>query len=559
MLQRLQAQSVSHLLMLVTVILTVLPILLLAVYLYDTTWDDRWREIREKHQLLAQNMAAPISTYVNDHRNMLALLSESVAIIQSDNKSQLQKIITQSQRNLHGFRSLALIDVQGKVLSLAENGRSSIPDKDDLSHEQCYIKTRKTGKWSISKVKRNPFTGIPTIYMAQPVIDKHGMLSSIILGELRLDYIEQLRRQIRFGERGHSAIVDQAGQVIAHPNPQWMREMKDLSNLPIVKLMLQGKTGVTEFYSPFIRENMVAGYAVVPEIGWGIMVPQPASEVSAQVNAIMRSYIAWALVGVILAGILAVIIARWIIQPMNKLAADSHLIIHNGLQGNLPAVNANAPREIRQLGSALHTLIAELQCSRHEVTQLNASLQQRVDDATLRLRESNARLEQVARSDHLTALANRRHFEKLLSNALCRRSSDTDYLCVLLIDIDHFKQINDAYGHAVGDTVLNHVARILENAMRPDDMVARYGGDEFVAYLRCSHATGRQRASQIRDAIERYAVTWQGKSIHITASIGLYHQKLGEGVDVGELLHNADYAMYQAKKQGRNRVVDISH
>ena len=98
----------------------------------------------------------------------------------------------------------------------------------------------------------------------------------LLIGELKIAPIEKLRRGIRFGKGGHSAIVDNHGRVIAHPNPDWMNnDIVDLSNLPIVQKMMAGETGVTEFFSPFKKHDMVAGYTSVAGLGWGIMVPQP--------------------------------------------------------------------------------------------------------------------------------------------------------------------------------------------------------------------------------------------------------------------------------------------
>jgi len=439
-----------------------------------------------------------------------------------------------------------------------KHNAQNTPGLDKFSTETCYMKTLKSGKWSLSPVKRNPLTGRPTIFMAQPILNSHKKITGVLMGELRIDYIEAIRARVKFGKKGHSAIVDATGHVIAHPNPKWMANIRNISSWPIVQKMMAGKTGVTTFYSPFIKENMVAGYASVPGIGWGIMVPQPESEVASQVNDLMRSHLIWASIGVLLAITVAFLLARWITRPLDNLARASRELIKDGSLGNLPEIRSNSPKEIRDLGAVLRSLIANLQRSREEVNELNASLQQRVDEATQQLRSSNERLEELARRDSLTELANRRHFENSLSHALSRRSGDIDYVCVMLVDIDHFKQINDAYGHAAGDKVLNHVARVLERGMRSGDLVARYGGDEFAAYMRCSNDVGMERARQIQETIDNYAIPVDDKNVHITVSIGLYCQVLQPGLNVNKLLSNADDAMYRAKKQGRNRVVDIT-
>jgi len=326
-----------------------------------------------------------------------------------------------------------------------------------------------------------------------------------------------------------------------------------------VQSMIAGKTGATTFYSSFMKGNMVAGYAYVPEIGWGIMVPQPESEVAENVNLLMRSHLIWGTVGLLLAIILALGISRWVTRPLNTLAVAGRELMHNGLQGNLPTVRSHSPVEIMQLGKVLRALISSLQSSRDEVCKLNESLQDRVDAATQQLREANERLEEAAQHDYLTALANRRFFEDSLRQTLSRRCSDIEHVCVMLIDIDHFKHINDSCGHAAGDAVLNKVARILEYSMRSGDMVARYGGDEFVAYMRCSREIAMQRAEEIHHKIAESSIDWNGTSIYITASIGLYCQTMHPEVNMSSILHNADDAMYKAKRQGRNRVVDISY
>ncbi len=558
LINRLRASSVSRIMLLVTVLVTLLPILVLSFHLYNSAWENGWREIEEKHQLIAQNLAMPLSTYVNDHKGMLAIMAETINMLGLRDR-KIQPLIDKTLTSMRGFRSLILLDMKGKILSSASIGAQYTKAFNDvMANEKCYLRVRGTGEWALSRVKPHPVTGQPTLFMGHAVRNNKGNIIGVLLGELRIDYIEKIRKQVKFGKKGHSAIVDNMGHVLAHPNKSWMAEIKDLTSWPIVQKMMAGETGVTSFYSPFMKGNMVAGYASVPGIGWGIMVPQPESEVAEQVNTLMRQHIIWGITGLVIAIVLALVFSHWVTGPLNKLAKAGRELMREDLDGNLPPIREDSPKEINQLATVLRALISSLQVSRNEIRGLNDSLTQRVDEATSKLREANERLEIAAQSDYLTDIANRRYFEDCLQQALSRRSGDIAHFCVILIDIDHFKQINDTYGHAAGDAVLNQVARILEREMRSGDLVARYGGDEFVAYMRCPHEIGRQRAEEIHSAIENSAVVWEGKTIQITASLGLYCQALSVNEAIKDVLQHADQAMYAAKKQGRNRVIDIS-
>jgi len=557
LINRLKALSVSNIMVLVTTLVALLPISILGAHLYHSAWENSWREIEEKHQLLAQNLAMPLATYVNDHMSMLSILAETIPMIGIHAK-KAQPLLAKTLSRMQGFRSLILMDMHGGIISsVGADVDFTDANVGIMAKDHCYLKARNTGKTILSIVRPHPITRKPSLFMGGIVRDQKNKPIGVLLGELKIDYIEKIRRQVKFGKKGHSAIVDQSGQVLVHPNPAWMAETKDLSKWPIVKDMLAGKTGVTSFYSPFMKGNMVAGYAAVPDIGWGIMVPQPESEVAEQVNIIMRSHLIWGIAGLIIAILLALVVSRWVTQPLDRLAKASRHLMQNGLEGNFPSVTKKSPKEINQLGTVLRTLISSLQLSRDEVHELNESLQQRVDDATQQLREVNMRLEVAAQSDYLTEIANRRYFENCLQQALSRRTGDVSNFCVMLIDIDHFKHINDTYGHAAGDVVLNQVARILERGMRSGDLVARYGGDEFVAYMRCNREIGFQRAEEIHSAIENGTVQWNGMSIHITASVGMYCRVLDSKIEINDVLHQADEAMYVAKRQGRNRVIDI--
>jgi diguanylate cyclase (GGDEF)-like protein len=555
-LGRLLSQPVHRLLILSFLFVAIVPIAILGFELYKAAWSSAWREIHEKHQLLAENLASPISIYIKDHRTMLALLTDELMESPSDTDSQ--EILESVSKSLPGFRSLAVVDSSGNTRALVHEGTVRAEDQRIFAEERAYLDSMNTGEWALSSVKPSPVNGEPALLLASPMSDSEGARVGVLIGELRLELIERVRQQIRFGEKGHSAIVDENGRVIAHPSAEWTREMRDLSDLPVVREMMAGKSGVTEFFSPFVGMSMVAGYATVPEIGWGVMVPQPKSEIEAQVHALLYAHLAWGLLGLTTATLLSLFLVRWITKPIDQLAAAAETLNRDELIGDLPNPPAHAPRELRSLWTAFRGLITGLQNSRQRETSLNLSLQSRVEEATKKLRDANRRLEELATSDHLTKLCNRRHFENTLHNMLNRRSSDTEPVCIMLIDLDNFKEINDHYGHVAGDAVLVQIAGFLENSMRAGDLVARYGGDEFVAHMRCSSEVGTARAREIRAAIENREFDWREQKMRITVSVGLLYGNVHEQNDVETLLHRVDTAMYEAKRKGRNLVVEVS-
>jgi diguanylate cyclase (GGDEF)-like protein len=159
------------------------------------------------------------------------------------------------------------------------------------------------------------------------------------------------------------------------------------------------------------------------------------------------------------------------------------------------------------------------------------------------------RMSQLAVTDGLTELANRRSFDRALDRELQRAVRTDGRLSVVLLDIDHFKQLNDTYGHVTGDEVLRQVAHALRACGREYDTVARYGGEEFAAVLPgCSTSLALEVAERLRRAVEEAAT-----DVPVTASAGVATFPY-DGIDVNGLLAAADQALYASKHAGRNRV-----
>jgi diguanylate cyclase (GGDEF)-like protein len=159
----------------------------------------------------------------------------------------------------------------------------------------------------------------------------------------------------------------------------------------------------------------------------------------------------------------------------------------------------------------------------------------------------------MAVTDGLTNLANRKHLDALLVDEMARARRHARPLAVLMLDIDHFKQVNDAHGHLTGDSVLRGVAGILQKRLRPNDRLARYGGEEFCAVLPETSASSAARiGEELRALVEAHAFVSEEREVHVTISVGA--AMLRDDMHLHDLYRAADEMLYQAKRSGRNRV-----
>jgi diguanylate cyclase (GGDEF)-like protein len=172
-----------------------------------------------------------------------------------------------------------------------------------------------------------------------------------------------------------------------------------------------------------------------------------------------------------------------------------------------------------------------------------------------KIKNDQDELQRLATYDSLTGLYNRRKFSSSLQEEIARYRDESNALSLLIIDLDHFKNINDTYGHQVGDEALRIVSKVVNDHIRRDDISARYGGEEIAVILpRTSNKDAAVLAERIRKAIETQGIEYEtGKTLYVTASIGVATLKSRTGTD-NELIRSADAALYAAKRDGRNCV-----
>lgn len=173
------------------------------------------------------------------------------------------------------------------------------------------------------------------------------------------------------------------------------------------------------------------------------------------------------------------------------------------------------------------------------------------------LKSAYAKVDHLANTDDLTGLLNRRRFTELAQLALSQDISKSKPTSLILIDVDDFKGINDRFGHAAGDTVLQFLAAICRKNVREGDQIARWGGEEFVILFPSSSSHEALRiAERIRESVCNEKIQIAGQRIPLTISTGLVSRRATVSPTLDTLVSTADQAMYAAKESGKNRVIE---
>ncbi|HEX7663735.1 MAG TPA: diguanylate cyclase [Polyangiaceae bacterium] len=215
-------------------------------------------------------------------------------------------------------------------------------------------------------------------------------------------------------------------------------------------------------------------------------------------------------------------------------------------QSALEKLAANANAQLVELNNTYAQLVRRLEDLVAEKEQLATDLQR-----------ANAELASLAATDALTGLPNKRSFRETLARELALADRNKTPLSLVVVDVDHFKSVNDTYGHAVGDVVLAHLGNVLKSALRTSDFAARYGGEEFVLLLPCTPEQGAAMvAERVRAALAETPVVTTKGALDVRASLGVA-SVVGPGCRASgdDLFARADAALYAAKTSGRNRVV----
>ena len=285
----------------------------------------------------------------------------------------------------------------------------------------------------------------------------------------------------------------------------------------------------------------VKAHAVPVDLGWSVVAREPAAVALAAAHEGIKRSLLFGLLASLAACALGWVMAERLTRPLREIVAAAKRVEDGERDAGIPQLGGSS--EVTQLSTALAGMTAKL-------VSANVELESRVKERTAALEQANAELDRQARIDPLTNVLNRRGMEERFQHALASARRRKTPLSVLMVDIDHFKRVNDTFGHDAGDVALRALAATLTRRLRETDVVARLGGEEFVAILPDTDAA---QARSVADAL----VVRVGEELvepvgRITISCGVAQVQM-DADDAQSVLRRADEALYRAKGEGRNR------
>jgi len=284
------------------------------------------------------------------------------------------------------------------------------------------------------------------------------------------------------------------------------------------------------------------------DLGWRIVVRQSLDTALVKVDDLQHHLLWMAAISTLAFVVIAYRLASEFSRPIEALDRIAKSVRAGDEHSHFQV--ASRSREVRSLTTSLQEMTSTLVERRQALHEANATLEQKVKVRTAALEAANRELRRLSRHDNLTGMHNRLATTETLRREFLRMRRTQRRYSVLMLDVDHFKRINDTFGHEVGDAVLKQVADILETSTRGTDFIARFGGEEFIAILPDTLEGATELAEKLRMAVHEAQLPLVGQ---VTISIGIGFANLNDA-DQDVAVRAADAALYRAKAAGRDRI-----
>jgi len=382
------------------------------------------------------------------------------------------------------------------------------------------------------------------VKFAFPVFNYNNELAGVLVAAVHWREVEEIRSTMeRNGDQ--IVVVTRGGEI--------MLGSKDLrTRYPSALIAALRKAKHETFVDGAGPSEVLSGYAAMdghrdfPGMGWGVIARRNSEVAFAATRQMFWTIVGIGTVVAIFGILIAGVIASRVSGPIQALTkAADRIGRENGIT-SLPRLRGSS--EVVHLSTSLRSLLLRIGF----VERLTQEAEAKAAEDAKKFAHDIASLRKLAETDPLTNLLNRRAFMDAAADAMRYYQRYNRTIATLVVDIDHFKQVNDDHGHAAGDAVIRRVGELIAQTLRETDKVARFGGEEFVVLLReVSEHDAHELAERIRLVIAESSMPFDGKDLAVTVSIGCA-AITGHDRDIEELIERADRALYAAKSAGRN-------
>jgi signal transduction histidine kinase len=311
-----------------------------------TSLENEISQVDESHLIIAKNLSLALSRYSRD-----AIAVFDFVVSHSD-----EHIVSYPKLlPMFDISEVLLLDADNQLIFKITDGdeNTDVTLDPNIIAELRLLTAAEPGEIVVSGLRQ--YDGAPHFFIAQLLAD-----GTIALAPWSPRYVIELQQSIAFGELGHSMVVDHQGLVVAHPNPEWQRVSKDASRLSVVQAMLDGSTGVMQFYSPPMDADMIAGYTYVPTTGWGVMVPQPIRELEANVEAIKTTALYISALVIALSAIAGLLFSKHLTRSIVVLVGSAKRVARGDFTARLEPLPRYTPYEITNLAHSFDEMTDDI-------------------------------------------------------------------------------------------------------------------------------------------------------------------------------------------------------
>lgn len=475
-------------------------------------------------------LSRALSAWLEERKNDIAILTrflelEGPAVLDPVSSSAAERFRSLLESKA-AFSDILLIGLDGYVLS----NRVGAASRPVYLGDRDYFLAARAGGDFITGVFQNRLTGLDVFALSRPLRFKERV-AAVVAGTVLVSDLARIVEGLSLKDLGSVYIIDSdrrlvmsSARSVEDPEEGPPPESAALSNFA-AREVVAGGAGAGK-YTNEDGTLVVGAYGWFPELALGLIVELRSDHALLPITRLLVFFTEFAAGLLLLQLALAYILSARLVRPIRILAEAARTL----------ESRKNPKIQIGRTNTELDTLIDAFNSMAHSI-----------HDREALLRENASR-------DSLTGLYNHAKIEEFLDFELKRKRRDKGPVCFVMMDIDHFKIVNDTYGHQAGDTVLKDFARLLREAGREGDVIGRYGGEEFAVILNSRTARETEAyCERIRKMVEAATFIHEGKPIRVTLSLGFaVSQPATRGPF--EIVRAADKALYAAKSRGRNRV-----